>query len=197
MDGLQAAIDFVQGGHAGRFERQRFSLDEAHAGFGARGEGDVLVGVLGAELGAEEFLVLLFLEDGETEIVGNGGDGEEGRANVAIDAAHPAGEFRIRTAALEGAVAAHQFDFVDEQHPTAVARGEEEAGGEAEALQGEFFGLDRFEREEAGTADLFEALADAADGDGFAGPEVGDVVDEFGIVAEAFVEEDGGFEKIA
>jgi hypothetical protein len=176
VDAPQLAIGGLERLAVRRHQPHQLALDEAHPQLGPLGRQHVGGVLPAAQPVGHRLAVVLLVEDGVVEVVGDGEHRGERRERLGLEARDPARDLGVRAAALQQRIAPDQLDLVEQHDPAGEAGGGHQARGEAEALQRQLARRDRLEGPGRGLAGLPEAPLQLGDADRVAGPEAHDPV---------------------
>ena len=90
-----------------------------------------------------------------------------------------------------------RLNFINEQNPAGKTGSENQTRRKQKPLQRQVFEFDGLQRVGSRTIDLFQTIPDAADRHAFTRPEIGNLVDQFRIVVQFFVQQEGRGKDLA
>ena len=127
VDLLQLGVGAVELVAVGRLQADLVTLDHPHAGLGQARQQLVLGGLLHAQPFRDQLEVVLADEDLRLEVVDGGQHGPDRRARIVAVAADPAGHLGVGLGPLQQRVAADQLDLVEQDNPSPVPGGGDQA----------------------------------------------------------------------
>ena len=177
MQLLQRRVRVIELVVVGRLKQEHVLLDVPHPRLRQRRCLIPLRGFLRAQPRGDLRTVVLPGQDCGLEIVGHREHWDQRQPRVALVAAEPHGEFRVRPAALEQRIPADQLDLIEQNDPAGVARRPQQPGSEPEPLARQVADCDRSERIEPGRAHRSQGAAEFGDAQGLTAPKPHERVD--------------------